>query len=64
MYVCMYVCSCVLLILVGIGNIYACIAVMIITDEATAKSFKIFYSGEADDMHLRSKSISPIRKIM
>ena len=32
--------SCVLLVLVGVGNIYACIAGMIITDEATAKHFK------------------------
>ena len=33
-------CSCVLLVLVGVGYIYACIAGMIITDEATAKRFK------------------------
>ena len=32
--------SCVLLILVGVGYMYACIAGMIITDEATAKRFK------------------------
>ena len=32
--------SCVLLVLVSVGYIYACIAGVIITDEATAKRFK------------------------
>ena len=32
--------SCVLLVLVDVGYVYACIAGMIITDEATAKRFK------------------------
>ena len=32
--------SCVLLVLVGVGYIYACIAGMIITDEVTAKRFE------------------------
>ena len=32
--------SCALLVLVGVGYIYACIAGMIITDEVTAKRFE------------------------
>ena len=40
--------SCVLLVLVGVGYIYACIAGMIITDEATAKRFKSWkFSSES-----------------